>query len=140
MAESEAAGVATVDESGTTVGRAAAHCWALLLARIYECLPLACPNCGEPMWIIAFIPDRPVIERILTHIGEPKTPPEVLPATAVIPGSDSPSTPRGSIIAPDGRVCAIWHRIAQWRLVLGVSGVVEGTSEPAELTMASRQW
>ena len=53
--ESAAASVAAYDESGTAVGRAAAHCWALLLARIYECLPLACPNCGEPMRIIAFI-------------------------------------------------------------------------------------
>jgi hypothetical protein len=32
------------------------------------------------MRIIAFILDPPVIERILTHIGEPVTPPAVLPA------------------------------------------------------------
>jgi hypothetical protein len=34
------------------------------------------------MRIIAFILDPPVIERILTHIGEPVTPPAVLPARA----------------------------------------------------------
>lgn len=34
------------------------------------------------MRIIAFILDPPVIERILTHIGEPATPPAVLPARA----------------------------------------------------------
>ena len=62
--------------------KAAARCWALLLVRIYECLPLLCPRCGEPMRIIAFILDPPVIERILTHIGEPTTPPAVLPARA----------------------------------------------------------
>jgi len=61
-------------------GRIAARCWALLLARIYECLPLLCPRCGEPMRIIAFILDRPVIERILTHIGEPVEAPVVCPA------------------------------------------------------------
>ena len=60
--------------------RAAARCWALLLARIYECLPLRCPRCGEPMRLIAFIIEPPVIERILTHIGVPTAPPAVLPA------------------------------------------------------------
>ncbi len=51
-----------------------------MLARIYECLPLVCPRCGEPMRIIAFILDRPVIERILEHVGEPTEAPSVLPA------------------------------------------------------------
>jgi hypothetical protein len=60
--------------------RKLARCWALLLARIYECLPLKCPKCGEPMRIIAFVLDAPTIERILDHIGEPTQPPAVLPA------------------------------------------------------------
>jgi hypothetical protein len=60
--------------------RRLARCWALLLARIYECLPLRCPKCGEPMRIIAFVLDAPTIERILDHIGEPTHPPPVLPA------------------------------------------------------------
>jgi hypothetical protein len=64
----------------STVCRAAARCWALLLVRIYECLPLRCTKCGEPMRIIAFVLDRPTIERILDHIGEPTQPPVVLPA------------------------------------------------------------
>jgi hypothetical protein len=64
------------------LSRVAARCWALLLVRIYECLPLLCPQCGHPMRIIAFIQDPPVIERILHHIGEPTQPPEVLPARA----------------------------------------------------------
>ena len=59
---------------------AAARCWALLLARIFECLPLRCPKCGEPMRIIAFVLDPTVIERILGHIGEPTEAPVVLPA------------------------------------------------------------
>ena len=70
------------DQPRSAAGRLAAHCWALLLARIYECLPLLCPRCGEPMRIIAFILEPPVIERILTHIDEPATPPVVLPARA----------------------------------------------------------
>ena len=64
------------------LSRVAAHCWALLLVRIYECLPLLCPKCGHPMRIIAFIQDPPVIEKILHHIGEPTQPPEVSPARA----------------------------------------------------------
>jgi len=71
------------------VRRAAARCWALLLVRIYECLPLSCPKCGEPMRIIAFVLDRPTIERILDHIGESMQPPKVLPAR-------SPPNRRGS--------------------------------------------
>jgi len=56
------------------------RCWALLLARIFEVLPLLCPRCSKPMRIIAFITDPPTIERILTHIGETPKPPPVMPA------------------------------------------------------------
>ncbi|MEZ4386194.1 MAG: hypothetical protein R3D98_01200 [Candidatus Krumholzibacteriia bacterium] len=52
-------------------GKIAARCWALLLARIFEYLPLVCPRCGESMRLIAFILDPSVVERILGHIGEP---------------------------------------------------------------------
>ena len=79
-------GLQEVDPSDTEpssgIRRTAARCWALLLARIYECLPLQCPRCGEPMRVIAFILDPPVIEKILTHVGEPVAAPTVLPARA----------------------------------------------------------
>jgi len=45
-----------------------------------RCLPLWCLRCGKPMKIIAFILDPQVIERILSHIGEPVEPPRILPA------------------------------------------------------------
>ena len=77
-----ATGPETDAESRTGIGRAAARCWALLLARIFECLPLRCERCGTPMRIIAFILEPPVIEKILTHIGEPTTAPALLPARA----------------------------------------------------------
>ena len=35
------------------------------------------------MRIIAFILEPPVIDKILTHIGEPTTPPVVMPARAL---------------------------------------------------------
>jgi len=64
------------------VRQTAARCWAMLLARIYDCLPLTCEKCGQPMRLIAFIMEPPVVEKILKHIGEPTEPPTVLPARA----------------------------------------------------------
>ena len=57
--------------------RAARYVWALLLARIYEVLPLVCPKCGGEMRIIAFITEGPVIREILAHLGEPTSPPRL---------------------------------------------------------------
>ncbi len=59
---------------------AARYLWAALLARIYEVLPLICPRCGAEMRLIAAITDRPAIERILPHIGQPPRPPPIAPA------------------------------------------------------------
>ena len=60
--------------------QAARYVWALLLARIYEVLPLLCPKCGGEMWIIAFITEEAVIWEILGHLGEPKSAPRLMPA------------------------------------------------------------
>jgi hypothetical protein len=38
----------------------AARCWALLLVRIYECLPLRYAKCDEPMHIIVFVLDQSI--------------------------------------------------------------------------------
>ncbi len=45
--------------------------WAVLLARIYEVLPLLCPACGGPMRIVSFITDPPVVVAILQHLELP---------------------------------------------------------------------
>ncbi len=58
----------------------ARYLWAMLLARIYEAAPLACPRCGADMRIIAFVTDGVSVRRILTHIGEPTDPPRIAPA------------------------------------------------------------
>jgi hypothetical protein len=74
-----------------SAGPAGATLLVLQQARIYECLPLQCPRCGEPIRIIAFVLDPPVIERmwnrcaippaaITLHVGEPVEPPAILPA------------------------------------------------------------
>ena len=57
--------------------------WAMLIKRVYEVDPLACPQCGGTMAVIAFIepPHRTVIEKILRHCGlwqavSPRGPPQ----------------------------------------------------------------
>jgi hypothetical protein len=56
--------------------------WAMLLARIYDALPLVCPRCGSAMRIIAFIMNAADVKRILEHIGEASEPPSVSPSRA----------------------------------------------------------
>jgi len=60
--------------------QATRYVWPLLLARIYEVLPLLCPKCGGEMRIIAFITEGTVIREILRHLGEPTSPPRLMPA------------------------------------------------------------
>ena len=52
------------DNPQSRVRQTAARCWAMLLARIYECLPLTCEKCGQPMRLIAFIMEPPVVEKM----------------------------------------------------------------------------
>jgi len=59
---------------------AARYLWAMLLARIYEVLPLCCAFCGAEMRIIAFITDPPAVRQILQHLGEPTRSPRFAPA------------------------------------------------------------
>ena len=43
--------------------------WARLIRMVWLTDPLLCPRCGGTMRIISFITDRPVIDKILRHIG-----------------------------------------------------------------------
>lgn len=71
-------------ESPQTKGKKqrASYLWAMLIARIYEALPLLCPRCGSPMKIIAFITEPASLSRILNHLGVPTKPPPLQPARA----------------------------------------------------------
>ena len=60
--------------------RPAHYLWAVLIARIYEVLPLLCPLCGGQMRIIAFITHSADIRHILEHIGVDSEPPRIKPA------------------------------------------------------------
>lgn len=59
---------------------AARYLWAMLLARIYEAFPLACPICHAEMRIIAFINEAATVKKILDHIGESTQPPRIAAA------------------------------------------------------------
>ena len=41
---------------------------------------MTCPNCGADMRIVAFITEPALVERILTHSGEPAQLPAIAPA------------------------------------------------------------
>jgi uncharacterized protein YbaR (Trm112 family) len=43
----------------------------MLIKRLYKIEPLACPECGGPMKVVAFLepPQGEVIEKILRHCG-----------------------------------------------------------------------
>ena len=78
----------------TAQGRPGRISWARLLKRVFDVDMRHCPNCGAgELKIIAAILERPVIEKILTHLG---LGPSVLPiapcrrlATAAVPGNRS---------------------------------------------------
>ncbi len=63
---------------GEGLTRRASQTWAMLIKRVYEIDPLACPKCGSQMTVVAFIepPQGDVIEKILRHCGlwQPATP------------------------------------------------------------------
>lgn len=60
--------------------RRASVLWAMLMARIFEVLPLMCPVCHGPLKIISFINDPVVIDRIMSHLEMETKPPPLHPA------------------------------------------------------------
>jgi hypothetical protein len=80
----ETAAPGTDEPKPSPRSRASRLSWAMLIARIYEAvLPLLCPRCAAPMRIVAFITQPAVIDRILTHLGQPLEPPAISPAREV---------------------------------------------------------
>ena len=77
--QQQATKVAVADECEVETVQARPHriSWARLLKRVFNIDMQHCPNCaaGE-LKIIAAILERPVIEKILTHLGlDPQPPP-----------------------------------------------------------------
>jgi hypothetical protein len=81
---------------GVRAGRCS-QTWAMLIKRVYEVDPLACPKCGGVMKVIAFIepPQGALIEKILRHCGLWR------PSTPRPPPGDFPS-PNGSGAGGEG--------------------------------------
>ena len=81
-----------------TLRRRASALWAWLIARIYDGLPLTCPQCGTEMKLVAFITEADTIRAILLHSGESVTPPQ---RAVHIPGSPvSVSKPAALVVDP----------------------------------------
>jgi hypothetical protein len=68
----------------------ARYLWVMLLARLFESMPLTCPNCGADMRIIAFVTEAAPVQRILAHIAEPNEPPPIAPARGPPGWDDDP--------------------------------------------------
>jgi len=73
----------------------------MLLARLFESLPLVYPNCGADMRIIAFVTEVAPVQRILAHIGV--SPPR---ATADRTCPTPPAWDKESEPMPDGDLVA----------------------------------
>lgn len=58
-------------EAGAKAPSANACLWAMLIARVYEVVPLVCRQCGGELKIVAFLAEADPIQCILMHIGEP---------------------------------------------------------------------
>jgi len=58
-------------EAASATARRCSQTWAMLIKRVYEVDPLACPKCGGIMKVVSFIepPQAEVIEKILRHCG-----------------------------------------------------------------------
>lgn len=63
------------NEKTSATKKRACSLWAIMIARIFEVMPLICTRCGKPMKIISFLTEKDTIEHILNHIGEPSIPP-----------------------------------------------------------------
>jgi hypothetical protein len=53
--------------------------WAQLLRRVFDIDALECPKCACQLVVLAFISDPPVVERILSHLKLPTSPPPLAP-------------------------------------------------------------
>jgi len=70
-AEAQIVDPAVENEACDTPSPRCSRTWAMLIKRIYEVDPLACPKCGGVMKVVSFIkpPQAKVIEKILKHCG-----------------------------------------------------------------------
>jgi hypothetical protein len=91
----------------------ACYRWAMLVARLFESLPLVCPNGGADLRIIAFITQAAPVRRILAHIGEHTEPPPIAPARGPLAWEDAPEpVPDGDCFGQPEPDCAFDQSLA----------------------------
>jgi hypothetical protein len=81
VAESKLPETGTEDEN-TAVKKRAGAAWALLMARIFEYLPLLCPRCSSPMKMAGFIMEPEKVCKVLEHLELPTDAPKTHPPRA----------------------------------------------------------
>lgn len=62
--------------------RRASISWAMLMARIFEFLPLLCPRCSHPMKMVGFIVEPENVRKVLEHLDLPTKAPVPYPPRA----------------------------------------------------------
>ena len=62
-------GVNIIDVSKYQLKKVPSLKWGECIKKIWNTDPLICPECMEPMKIIAFITEGPIIQKILKHLG-----------------------------------------------------------------------
>jgi len=60
----------------------ASKTWAVLMARIFEFLPLICPRCGHEMKMVGFIVESENVRKVLEHLELPTKAPTPYPPRA----------------------------------------------------------
>jgi len=60
----------------------ASKTWAMLMARIFEFLPLICPRCGHEMKMVGFIVESENVRKVLEHLELPTKAPTPYPPRA----------------------------------------------------------
>jgi hypothetical protein len=66
----------------TKMNKRASKSWAMLMARIFEFLPLLCPRCQSPMKMVGFVAESASIKKVLEHLDLPAEAPSTHPARA----------------------------------------------------------
>jgi hypothetical protein len=89
------------------------YLWAVLIARIYEVLPLLCPLCGAQMRLIAFIAHSADIGQILDHIGVESEPPHITPARGPPLWGDCGDAQMGECVEVEPDWATDWDGAAQ---------------------------
>lgn len=109
----------------------------MLLSRIYQTFPLACPICHARMRIISFINDVGTVRKILDHIGESTRPPRIAPAHGLplregaAASQQVPDDPRWDSSAQPAPQIGFDQRIT-WQVQ---AGAITGQAAPASRGM-----